>query len=168
MFADEIDTARNVVWDGDAGTFDGRNGPDRFVGDDDLGQIFFGNISEARGELVAQDICSFSEGALGLGFADTENWGDVIANAGGDFFPDVFVRFAKDIATLGMANNTEIDKAAELGDGGLTGVGAKIFGGAVLSNKFDLFSVELERERLERNQRRRNRNLETPRRGDFL
>ena len=101
----------------------------------------------------------FAVFTLECGFADAKNWCDAITDGGGDLFANVFFAFVENIATLGMTNNGVIDKATNLRNGSFASEGAKIAPVEILGCKFELATINLQREWLQRNSRRSKDNL---------
>lgn len=136
---------------GGAGIFVARDGPHWFVGDNDFVDIFGADIEEPFVELAGNGRFGFAIFAFESSFADAENWCYAVANSGSDFFADVFIGFAEDVATFGMSDDGIIDETANLGDGGFASEGAKIAPIKVLGGEFELTTVYLQREWLQGN-----------------
>ena len=99
-------------------------------------------------ELIMDGAISFAVFALERGFANTKDRGNVVANGSGNFILDVFVALIKDVATLGVADESIIDKATKLRDGNFAGVSAIIAPVEVLCGEFELAAIDLERKSL--------------------
>ena len=110
-------------------------------------------------ELIMNGAIGFAIFALERGFANTKDRGNVVANGSGNFFLDVFVALIKDVATLGVADESIIDKATKLRDGNFAGVSAIIAPVEVLCGEFELAAIDLERKSLQSDKRRGKHNL---------
>lgn len=153
---DKVSHVGNFVGRGDTAASRCADSPDWLVGKDNFRNIFGRNFGKAAEELVAENIFGLAESALGLSLTKKKNWGDLVADGGGNGRADVLVALVAELATFGMANKTIIDDAAELSATDRAGVWPKIAGAGGLSGETDLFAVGLERERLESDERRRD------------
>lgn len=81
---DEIDYLRDSVRGGGSRVFRAGDGPNWFVGDDDVFDFFLRDFAEAREKLVADNIGGFAVFAFFGGFADAKNRGQTVAKGGGD------------------------------------------------------------------------------------
>jgi len=153
---DKASHVGNFIGRGDTAASRRADSPDWLVCEDDFRDIFGRDFGKATEELVTENIFGLAESALGLSLTKEKNWGDLVADGGGNGCADVLVAFVAELATFGMADETIIDDAAELSAADRASVWPKIAGAGGLGGETDLFAVGLERERLESDERRRD------------
>ena len=148
MFTNECLSFFDIGRFGRTSIFVARDGPDWFVGNNNLRNIFFADFVKTVGELAIDSRGSFAVFAFHGGFADAKNRGKAIAESGGNFLSDVFFGLIKDITAFRVANDGIIDKTAKLRDGCFAGESAIVAPIEVLGGKFELSTVDLKREGL--------------------
>ena len=144
MFADKCLSFFNVGYSGRAGILISRDCPYRLVGDNDAVNIAVADFIQTVGELAINCSGGFAIFAFHCGFADAENWRNVVTQGGGDFLGDIFFGFIEDMTTLRMADDSIINEASDLRNGCFAGEGAIVAPVEVLSGKFELSTIDLE------------------------
>ena len=126
------------------GGFAGADGPDGFVGDDDLRDLFGGEVVEAGVDLAGDDGGDLVGFALDEGLADAHDWDEVVVEGGLYFLVDGLVGFVEVLAAFGVADDDVIGSGVfDLEGGALAGVGAGVFWVGVLGGYGDVGVFEV-------------------------
>lgn len=150
VFTDKDGDVGDIVGFGGFGVFVTTDSPDGFVGDDNFINIFFAEVGQAAVELIINNRAGFAVFVFGGSFAKTEDWGEAAPNSGGDFGADIFIGFMKKVAAFGVTDESIVNKAAKLRNRGFAGVSAEVAPIKVLGGEFELATIELQREGLQR------------------
>src|ERR1700722_2518845 len=95
--ADEQMCGGGNLW---RGGFAGADGPDRFIGYDDILGVFRRDSDERERDLLAQDFVGVIGFALGQVFADADDRGELVLERSGELLVDGLVGFVAILAAL--------------------------------------------------------------------
>src|SRR5439155_16095639 len=121
------------------GNFRGRraaraDGPNRLVCNQNTGELVRGQRAGTTVELAAEDCLGEADVALFLCFSQANDGGQTAFQRHQSFFVDVVVGFAKELASLGMADdNVAAASFSKHGGGNFAGEGAFLAPGDVLA-----------------------------------